>query len=297
MAWKLSSRGHALLDAVDHRQLGVALLGLLQQPLRLVEQARVLSATPMLAATVSAGARRRRRRRSRARGSRTAIAPSTRSPPRSARQHATAPGRCPARGSADAPALVDRVDDHAAGCVLDDTGAALPGSSRSVAIAQAHAVLEHVERLLQRARPRRRTSGCRCRRCANTSRSLSPTRSTIAWKSSWPRHALLDAVDHRQLGVALLGFLQQALGLVEQPRVLQRHAHARGEVSAGARRTSPKACSRSWFSSATSRATRSPASIGTTQQAPRPVGARPDAGCRPQLLLRRARQHGRFSSR
>ena len=38
-------------------------------------------------------------------------------------------------------------------------------------------------------------------------------------------HALLDAVDHRELGVALLGFLQETLRLVEQARVLQRHAH------------------------------------------------------------------------
>ncbi len=40
------------------------------------------------------------------------------------------------------------------------------------------------------------------------------------------RYALLDAVDHRQLGVPLLGFLQQALGLVEQARVLERDGHA-----------------------------------------------------------------------
>ena len=57
--------------------------------------------------------------------------------------------------------------------------------------------------------------------------------------------ALLDAVDHRQLGVALLGLLQQALRLVEQARVLQRHAHARGDgAAAGAlrrRRRRPRA--------------------------------------------------------
>jgi len=38
-AGKVQVRRHALLDAADHRQLGVALLGLLQQALRLVEQA------------------------------------------------------------------------------------------------------------------------------------------------------------------------------------------------------------------------------------------------------------------
>src|SRR5664280_731899 len=44
-------------------------------------------------------------------------------------------------------------------------------------------------------------------------------------------HALLDAVDDRQLGVALFGLLQQPLRLVEQAGVLERHAHARGPVS------------------------------------------------------------------
>ena len=36
-------------------------------------------------------------------------------------------------------------------------------------------------------------------------------------------------VDHGELGAALLGLLQQALRLVEEARVLQRHAHARGD--------------------------------------------------------------------
>ena len=40
------------------------------------------------------------------------------------------------------------------------------------------------------------------------------------------RHPFLDAVDQRQLGRALLGLLQQSLRLVEEARVLQRHAHA-----------------------------------------------------------------------
>ncbi len=40
--------------------------------------------------------------------------------------------------------------------------------------------------------------------------------------------ALLDAVDDSQLGVALLGFLEQALGLVEKTGILECHAHAGG---------------------------------------------------------------------
>ena len=39
---EIELRGHAFLDAVDDRQLGRALLGLLQQALRLVEEAGVL---------------------------------------------------------------------------------------------------------------------------------------------------------------------------------------------------------------------------------------------------------------
>ena len=49
----------------------------------------------------------------------------------------------------------------------------------------------------------------------------------MPWKSSDPAMPLLDAVDHRELGVALLGLLQQPLRLVEEARVLERDAHAR----------------------------------------------------------------------
>ncbi len=40
------------------------------------------------------------------------------------------------------------------------------------------------------------------------------------------RQCRTDLVHHCQFGVALLGLRQQALGLVEQPSVLERHAHA-----------------------------------------------------------------------
>ena len=80
---------------------------------------------------------------------------------------------------------------------------------------------------------------------ANTSRSLSPTRSTIALEVELAGDPLLDAVDDRELGVALLGFLEQALRLVEQARVLERDAHARGHGLQQAHFASPKACSRS----------------------------------------------------
>ena len=40
---------------------------------------------------------------------------------------------------------------------------------------------------------------------------------------------LLDAVDDGELGGALLGLLEQALRLVEEARILERHAHRVGE--------------------------------------------------------------------
>ena len=75
-------RGHALLDAVDDRELGGALLGFLEQALRLVEEARVLQRDAHATRRrSSAGGRRTRRTRSRARSSRCRSSPSTRSLP------------------------------------------------------------------------------------------------------------------------------------------------------------------------------------------------------------------------
>ena len=62
----------------------------------------------------------------------------------------------------------------------------------------------------------------------NTSRNLVADQIDDGLEVELGGHALLDAVDHRQLGGALLGFLEQALRLVEQARVLERDAHARG---------------------------------------------------------------------
>ena len=56
--------------------------------------------------------------------------------------------------------------------------------------------------------------------CASTSRSLSPTRSTIAWKSRLAGHALLDAVDDRELVRALLELRVRRLQLLGSLRDL-----------------------------------------------------------------------------
>ena len=58
---------------------------------------------------------------------------------------------------------------------------------------------------------------------------LSPTRSYIACMSRFWARPSLDAVDERELGGALIGLGQQALRLVEEARVLERHAEARGQ--------------------------------------------------------------------
>ena len=52
--------------------------------------------------------------------------------------------------------------------------------------------------------------------------------------SSSPASAACTAVDDRELGVALLGLLQQALGLVEQAGGFERHAQARRDGSSAA---------------------------------------------------------------
>jgi hypothetical protein len=43
------------------------------------------------------------------------------------------------------------------------------------------------------------------------------------------RHALLNTVDHRELGIALLGLFEKALRLIEEARVFKRGAERRGD--------------------------------------------------------------------
>ena len=56
---------------------------------------------------------------------------------------------------------------------------------------------------------------------------LSPTRSYIDCMSRFWRERLLDAVDDRQLGGALIGLRQKPLRLVKEPGVLECDAEAR----------------------------------------------------------------------
>jgi len=78
----------------------------------------------------------------------------------------------------------------------------------------------------------------------NTSRSLSPTAVTMAWKSSCSLIERLDAVDHRQLGGPPLGG-NCALGhLLFQPflraQVGQRHPACAASIASRLRSLSSK---------------------------------------------------------
>ena len=52
-----------------------------------------------------------------------------------------------------------------------------------------------------------------------------------ALQAKLARERLLHAVDDRELRGPLLALLEEALRLVEQPRVLEGHAHARGDCA------------------------------------------------------------------
>ena len=173
------------LHAVDDRQLGGALLGLLEQPLRLVEEARVLQrdahargdraeqahlrlAEGVLALVVLEDDRRRGRDRCRGSGTRTIDMRRI-----GAVQVARVRARCLLGECVDNAGLA-RSDDR-----LARAAGHLGGSARQV---QALAVLVFVEvviRLVAGSYQRMPMSPV-----LNTSRSLSPTRSTMAWKSS-----------------------------------------------------------------------------------------------------------------
>ena len=98
----------------------------------------------------------------------------------------------------------------------------------------------------------------------STSRSLSPTRSTIAWKLSsaampcWM--LLMTAISAARCSVSL-----SSRCVSSKSRALsQRHAHATTAIVVSRRTSgSPNACSRSWFSMLIVPTRRSPTTIGT----------------------------------
>ena len=188
MPWKSSDPADALLDAVDDRQLGVALLGLLEQPLRLVEQARVLQrdAHARDQSTAAAGSRLAPKAFSRSRSSMTTT-PTTRSPPTIGTSGSTARVRCPAADAAASRYLGRRVaeDDGRGPCVTSFQRRLRRGVTGG--IVDARAVLDLVQEVNAVARGVVVPADADGPSMRSTSRSLSPTRSTMAWKSSSSR--------------------------------------------------------------------------------------------------------------
>ena len=288
--------GHALLDAVDHRELGVALLGLLQQPLRLVEQARVLerdahAGDDRCSSRTSASPNAY----SRSKFS-TTTTPSTRSPPTIGTATLDSEHSVPGHGDARGRASAARVARRSAAASATSRAPARLGRGVSGGSVQAHAALDT------------RTGSAAVRVAWSYQRmpmvvdaqhlaQLVADQLDDRLEVELAGHALLDAVDDRELGVALLGLLQQPLRLVEQARVLERDAHARGDRGEQPHSASPKACSRSWFSSTMTPSTRSPPRIGTPAIECAQVGA--GAGRSPALRLlgARVRHHAAAASR
>ena len=223
---EIELRGHALLDAVDHRQLGGALLGLLEQALRLVEQARVLQ-------------RHAHARRHGAEQAHLGFAVGVLALvvlQDDGAEHAVAAedghGDQGLPWSVPGISVMPERPQLGRGCSRPSAGASAASVKNEPARrrwrgrrVQAHTVLVFVQVMHQ--------VGLRVVPADADLAGLEHLAQLVAdqvddgLEVELRGHALLDAVDHRQLGGALLGFLQQPLRLVEQARVFQRHAHAR----------------------------------------------------------------------
>ena len=223
-------RGERLADLVDERQLGGALVGLGQQTLRLVEQAGVLEGDAHARRERRQAAARRPRRRRRARCSRGRSTPITRSAGHDRHAEPRLGDLAPTKRRAELRGASAASRGGAAGAVCDRRrreagperhygsdrrGASPPSIDRYGTTSMSRACVVRARWQIESA--------------SKIARTRSPTSSTIASNSSCAARASADLVDERQLGVALIGLGQQPLRLVEEARVLERHAHARGE--------------------------------------------------------------------
>ncbi len=219
----------AVADLVDGRELGRAAAGL-------VDEAGVLRGrrrgSPR-ASSAGAGRPRRRRRRGRGSGATGRLRPARRrlsgderGPTAAARRRSTAGLPYVGRLAREV------VDDQRLGGLEDVLAEA---DQRDRRLGQSRQDLVRGTGSVAASRRRRRR--CRATWASKISWILSPTSSYIACVSSCCGEALLDAVDDRQLGRALVGLGEQPAGLVEQPGVLERDAQAGREGrSAGGRR-------------------------------------------------------------
>ena len=206
-----------------------------------------------------------------------AIEPSTRSPRRSARTTIDM-ADVGARDSVDARARRSRRgvgDERRAASADRATGArAVERHRRGIA----GACRARIRTGMHEAGGRGRTSGCRCRRCRSTSRSLSPTRSTIAWKSSsaampcWMLLITASSAARCSLSFSSAGLVEQRAFSSAMPMRGDRREQAHLGVAEGVfalvvlEDDAPRM--------------RSPATIGTRRQAAALVGAWPSAECR-----------------
>ena len=226
--------GHALLDAVDDRELGVRCSVSFSSRCVSSKSARSRSATPMLAATV-----REQAHLGFAECVLTLVVP----------KHDHAGSSVAADDRRVDGGTIDLVSAHRIDAIRSrPSSARVPPCCAMTTGERVRSTLPPIRR--EAADRGARETLCRVRThrgvrpdsslrsyqrmpmvspVLNISRSLSPTRSMMAWKSSFDGQPLLDAVDDRELGGALLGLLQQPLRLVEEARILERDAHARGD--------------------------------------------------------------------
>ncbi len=213
-----------LLDAVDDRQLRVALLGFLEQPLRLVEQARVLQRD----------AERRGHRRQQAQLGLAIGVFALVVFHRQQAQHAVAADdrNCDAR-----QALVGARHHHEAG------GNLRCGRAEQLRLARSDEAPGR-DRQLDRRQLQPFAVLVAVKELETVVGFVEPADADVPDAQHLPQlvahqvddrleiqllgHALLDAVDHRQLGAAALGLLQQSLRFGEKARVLQCRARAGG---------------------------------------------------------------------
>ena len=214
----------SLLDAVDHRQLGVALLRFLEQPLRLVEQPGVLER--------DAHTRSHRREKTgigRVEGVLVLVVlhdDATEQAVAADDRHGHArQARVGSRDDADAQRvrLGPRVDDERLALLESPHHRAL-GPYRVRFGVDADAVFVFVQ-VVDPAGLRVAPSDADVSGAKNVAQFVAD-KIDDRLKVQLRSHPLLDAVDHRQLRVALLGLLEEVLRLLELADIPQSQAHA-----------------------------------------------------------------------
>ena len=224
---KIELGGKSLLDRIDDRELGIALLGFLEQALRLVEQSRVLQRH---AHAGGHGAEQPRIGLVECAFALVVLDGDAAERPIAAddRYEHDRLARVRSRNRADAKRRTFGARSYDQRLpILQRLPNWTVGEQRSWRRVDAHAVFVLIEVL-------DKTRGWVAPANADVvSREdfaqLVPDEIDDALEVELGGDTLLDAIDDRKLGCALLGFLEQALRFVEQPRVLECDAQAAGK--------------------------------------------------------------------